>query len=121
MTQEPYASAQRVYWVADNGSSHNQSMWASQRLTDTYPNTLLVHTPVHASWLNQVDVFFSILSRKALHGQSFDTLDALAERILTFQNWYNQSCQPFKWSWTRQQLNDYLTKIGLPPPTNLRP
>jgi hypothetical protein len=65
-------------------------------------------------------VFFSILSRKALHGQSFDTLDALAQRILAFQDWHNQNSHPFNWAWTRQQLNEYLNRLDTPPPTNLR-
>ena len=53
MTQEPYASARRVFWVVDNGSSH-RGQAAIDRLAARYPNAVMVHTPVHASWLNQV-------------------------------------------------------------------
>jgi transposase len=111
MGQEPYKSARRVFWVVDNGSSHRGGA-AQLRLQDAWPNALLVHTPVHASWLNQIEVFFSILSRKALNGESFNSVEALAERILAFQDWYNQTAQPFNWTWTRRQLNDYLQRLN---------
>lgn len=55
----------------------------------------MVHTPVHASWLNQIEIYFSILARKALHGASFATLNDLSGRILAFQNWYNTTSRPF--------------------------
>ena len=53
MTQEPYKSASRVFWVVDNGSSH-RGQKAVDRLKAQFPNAVMVHTPVHASWLNQV-------------------------------------------------------------------
>ncbi|MDH6130435.1 IS630 family transposase [Kitasatospora sp. GP82] len=53
MTQEPYASAKRVFWIVDNGSSHRGKK-AADRLSAAFPNAVMVHTPVHASWLNQV-------------------------------------------------------------------
>jgi hypothetical protein len=53
MTQEPYASARRVFWIVDNGSSH-RGWTAAARLADAFPNAIMVHTPVHASWLNQI-------------------------------------------------------------------
>ncbi|HXL19103.1 MAG TPA: hypothetical protein VN961_16435, partial [Streptosporangiaceae bacterium] len=65
MTHEPYAPARRVFWIVDNGSSH-RGQAAIDRLGKRYPNAVMVHTPVHASWLNQV--FFSIVQRKALRG-----------------------------------------------------
>jgi len=118
MTQEPSASAHHVYWIADNGSSH-KGVWADIRLADTFPAASIVHTTVHASWLNQVEVYFSIVSRKALHGQSFDSLDALADRIIAFEDWYNRNSHPFNWTWTRQQLHHFLDRLATPPPTNL--
>jgi hypothetical protein len=110
MGQEPYKSAKRVFWVVDNGSSHRGAN-AQLRIQDAHPNAVLVHTPVHASWLNQIEVFFSILTRKALRGASFDNTDQLAARILGFQDWYNQTAKRFKWTWTRDQLNDYLKRL----------
>jgi transposase len=53
MTTEPYASATRVFWVVDNGSSH-RGRSSVERLEGAWPNLRLVHLPIHASWLNQV-------------------------------------------------------------------
>ena len=65
MTREPYASARRVFWIVDNGSSH-RGWTAAARLADAFPNAVMVHTPVHASWLNQVEIYFSVVQRKLL-------------------------------------------------------
>ncbi len=111
MQAEPYASARRVFWIVDNGSSHRGAT-AQLRLQQQYPNAIMVHTPVHASWLNQIEIYFSILARKALHGASFNSPDDLAERILEFQGWYNTTSRPFNWTWTRPQLNDYLNRLA---------
>jgi hypothetical protein len=56
MTTEPYASARRVFWVVDNGSSHRGNA-AAERLRNDWPNATLVSLPVHASWLNQIWVY----------------------------------------------------------------
>ena len=61
MGQEPYRSARRVFRVTDNGSSHSGEKF-KQRLVQWYPNAVQVHLPVHATWLNQVEIFFSIIS-----------------------------------------------------------
>ena len=85
MTTEPYASARRVFWVVDNGSSHHG--WRSvMRMEQAWPTTTLVHLPVHASWLNQIEIYFSILQRKAITPTDFTDLDHLAQRILAFQD-----------------------------------
>ena len=63
MTREPYRSARRVFWVVDNGSSH-RGQKAVDRLKEQFPNAVMVHAPVHASWLNQIEIFFSIIQRK---------------------------------------------------------
>ena len=111
MTREPYASARRVLWVVDNGASHRGTA-AQLRLQQRYPNAILVHTLDHASWLNQIEIYFSILARKALHGASFNGLDDLARRLLEFQDWYNTTSRPFNWTWNRPQLNDYLNRLA---------
>ena len=80
MTQEPYASAERVFWVVDNGSSH-RGQKAIDRLAEQFPNAVMVHTPVHASWLNQVEVYFSIIRRKALSPNDFTDLDVVEHRL----------------------------------------
>lgn len=109
MTAEPYASARRVFWIVDNGSSH-RGWTAADRLTAAYPNAVMVHLPVHASWLNQIEIYFSILTRKALPGESFDNLDALAQRIQQFEHRYNQTARPFRWRYTRADLNARLAQ-----------
>jgi DDE superfamily endonuclease len=65
MTSEPYASARRVFWIVDNGSSH-RGQASVDRLLGAWPNLRLVHLPVHASWLNQIEIYFSIVQRKVL-------------------------------------------------------
>lgn len=72
----------------------------------------MIHLPVHASWLNQIEIYFSILTRKALAGESFDNLERLAERILAFEHLHNQTAQPFDWRYTRADLNAHLTRLG---------
>ena len=90
MTSEPYASARIVYWIVDNGSSH-AGRASIERLEATWPNLRLVHLPIHASWLNQIELYFSIVQRKALSPNSFDSLDELADRLLRFGERYRRS------------------------------
>ena len=66
MTTEPYASARRVFWVVDNGSSHNGRR-SVVRMTEAWPTATLVHLPVHASWLNQIEIIFSVIQRKVVN------------------------------------------------------
>jgi hypothetical protein len=111
MATEPYASARRVFWVVDNGASHRN--WAAAaRMNDTYPNAHMVHLPVHASWLNQVEIYFSVLQRKALTPDDFPNLDAVAGRLMAFQDHYNSTAQPFDWTFNRTDLNQLLARIG---------
>jgi DDE superfamily endonuclease len=110
MTSEPYASARTVYWIVDNGSSH-AGKTSIKRMQDRWENARLIHLPVHASWLNQIELYFSILQRKALTPNDLPTLDALAERILSFGQHYRRIAQPFEWTFTRQKLNELLARI----------
>lgn len=120
MTTEPYASARQVFWVVDNGASHRN--WAAaKRLNDAYPNAHMVHLPVHASWLNQVEIYFSVLQRKALYPDDFADLAAVADRILAFESRYNATARPFDWTFTRDDLNDLLARIGRHDPYAPRP
>ena len=105
MTQEPYASADRVFWIVDNGSSHRGKK-AIDRLAKQYPNAIMVHTPVHASWLNQMEIFFSITQRKVLTPNDFTDLDRLEKRLADFETRYNQAARPFKWKFTTNDLAD---------------
>lgn len=110
MTTEPYASARRVFWVVDNGSSHNGAR-SVQRMTMAWPTAELVHLPIHASWLNQVEIFFSIVQRKVVKPQDFPDLNTLTERLLAFQDRYNVTAEPFDWRFTRKSLDRHLAKI----------
>ena len=75
------------------------------------PNIILVHTPVHASWLNQVETYFSIIQRKVLTPNDFSSLTAVKNRLLSFQERYEQSAKPFQWTFTRSDLHDLLAKL----------
>ncbi len=111
MTQEPYASAPRVFWIVDNGCSHagNASI---ERLEGRWENLRLIHLPYHASWLNQIEIYFSILQRKALTPADFDSLDALAERIVGFQAHWQQVAEPFDWNFTRRDLDQLMARLA---------
>ena len=110
MTQEPYASARRVYWVVDNGSSHNGKR-SIDRMTAAWPNARLIHLPVHASWLNQIEIVFSIIQRKVIKPADFADLAALADRLCRFEDRYNQTARPFEWRFTRSDLADMLARL----------
>jgi hypothetical protein len=116
MTTEPYASARRVFWIVDNGSSH-AGQTAIRRIHDAHANACLIQLPIHASWLNQAELFFSIVQRKALTPNDFVSLDALADRLLTFGEHYRQIARPFEWTFTRTDLDRVLAKITNHEPT----
>ena len=65
MSQQPYRSARRVFWIMDNGSAHRGAKGDS-RLQQRWPTLRPVHTPTHASWLNRIEIYFSIVQRKVL-------------------------------------------------------
>lgn len=110
MAQEPYASAGRVFWVVDNGSSH-RGQKAIDRLAEQFPNAIMVHTPVHASWLNQVEIYFSITQRKVVSPNNFTHTDEIVARLSTFEAHYNQTARPFKWKFTTTDLTDFLARL----------
>ena len=95
----------------DNCSAH-RGQKAAQRLRDKWPNATLVHTPVHASWLNQIEIYFSIVQRKVLTPNDFLSLAQLEQRLLAFQAHYERTARPFKWTFTRRDLHTLLTKIA---------
>ncbi len=110
MAQEPYRSASRVFWVMDNGSSH-RGQACMARLQRLWPTIVPVHTPVHASWLNQIEVYFSIIQRKVLTPNEFTSLAELEDRLLRFQAHYEQIATPFRWTFTRHNLASLLEKL----------
>ena len=111
MTAAPYATARRVFWIVDNGSSH-RGLRAVHRLTQRWPNLVLVHLPIHASWLNQIEIFFSILERKLLRPNAFESLLELEANIISFEERYQASAKPFEWKYTRHDLARLLTRLA---------
>lgn len=109
MTLEPYRSARRVFWVVDNGSSHRGDA-AVKRLRDAHHNAHLVHLPVHASWLNQVEIYFSVIQRKVLTPNDFADLAAVEHRLLDFQTHYEHIATPFEWKFTKADLYALLAR-----------
>jgi hypothetical protein len=113
MTRPPYNDARRVFWIVDNCSAH-RGIKAVDRLRSRYPRLTLVHAPVHASWLNQIEIYFSIVQRKVLTPNEFPDLNAVAERLLDFQYYWETTARPFEWKFTRQDLAGLLAKASPP-------
>ena len=111
MSTEPYRSARRVFWIVDNGSRHCGKT-SIARMSEAHPRARLIHLPVHASWLNQIELYFSIVQRKALTPNDFPDLQALTERLLAFATHYRQIARPFEWTFTRNDLNQVLARIA---------
>lgn len=111
MRQEPYRSADRVFWVTDNGSSH-RGQTSIERLKSWYSNAIQVHTPIHASWLNQIEIYFSVLQRKLLTPNDFASIEELETRIFAFQKTYEKIAKPFQWKFTRNDLSKILNKFN---------
>jgi len=111
MTREPYASARRVFWVVDNGSSH-AGQASVERMREAWPTAVLVHLPIHASWLNQIEIYFSIVQRKVIKPANFSNLSDLEQRLLDFEARYNATANPFNWRYTKADLNAYLDRLA---------
>jgi hypothetical protein len=110
MHQPPYNHARRVFWIMDNGSSHRGARCVA-RLQAKYPRLVPVHGPIHASWLNQIEIYFSIIQRKVLTPNDFPTLAAVKQRLFAFQTHYEALAQPFEWKFTRHDLTKLLNKF----------
>ncbi|MGH9207463.1 MAG: IS630 family transposase, partial [Acidimicrobiales bacterium] len=110
MSQEPYKTASRVFVVVDNGSDHRGKK-AVRRLADRYPNCIMIHTPVHASWLNQIEVFFSIIQKKVVSPNDFASVAGLSKTLLAFTDRYNATATPFNWKYTAADLRRKLARI----------
>ncbi|WP_234017939.1 MULTISPECIES: IS630 family transposase [unclassified Streptomyces] len=110
MTTEPYASAKRAFWIVDNGSSH-RGRRAIDRLASRFPNAVMIHTPVHASWLNQAEIYFSVIQRKVVSPNDFPDLTQIGERLRACKDRYNVTAQPFQWKLTTSDLDDLLARL----------
>ncbi|MCP3770145.1 IS630 family transposase [Streptomyces sp. MAR25Y5] len=110
MSHEPYASAKQVFWIVDNVSSH-RGQKSADRLTRAFPNAVMVHTPVHASWLNQVEIYFSVVQRKVVSPNDFTDLTQVGDRLRAFEDRYNATAQPFQWKFTTSDLDGLLARL----------
>jgi transposase len=111
MLEAPYCDAKRVFLIVDNGSSHRGAK-SVERLERRWPNLRLIHLPIHASWLNQIEIHFSIVQRKLLQPNDFPDLTSLERAILNFERYYAEIAKPFEWRFTRTDLNRVLTRIA---------
>ena len=111
MTRPEYKDAPRVFVIVDNGSDH-RGQTAADRLRDTYPNAIMIHTPVHASWLNQVEVVFSIIQKKVLTPNDFPGTGTLSHALLAFVNRYNLTARPFNWKFSAKDLTALLRRTS---------
>ena len=110
MKRPPYKGARRVFWILDNCSSHRGPALCHD-CRAKYPRLEVVHSPVHASWLNQIEIYFSVLQRKVLTPNDFGSLAELAERLYGFERYYESIATPFEWKFTRQDLAALLEKL----------
>ena len=110
LAEEPYRSGTRLFWLVDNGSSHRGAA-AKKRLRQVDSRIILVHTPVHASWLNQVEIYFSIIQRKVLTPNDVADLEALRLRLALYEELSNQNPTPFQWKFDRAKLTALLAKL----------
>jgi transposase len=111
MSQPEYKNAPRVFVIVDNGSDH-RGQAAIDRLRAAHPNAIMIHTPVHASWLNQVEIFFSIIQKKVVTPNDFTSTDQLSRTLLAFVNRYDLTARPFNWKFTADDLTALLRRIS---------
>jgi len=119
MNESPYCDARRVFWILDNGSSH-RGQASIERLQAAYPRIIPVHGPVHASWLNQIEIYFSIVQRKVLTPNDFSSLQEVEDRLFRFQTYYETIAKPFEWRFTRADLDEMINRMK-PAANELRP
>jgi hypothetical protein len=110
MTQTPYQTAGRAFWIVDGGSAHHRNTFPA-RLSGMYANAVAVSLPVHASWLNQIEIYFSIVQRKVLTPLAVKDQATLTQRLLDFQDYYQQVAKPFSWKFTATDLKNRLKAI----------
>lgn len=111
MSQPEYAGAPRVFVIVDNGSDH-RGRAAIDRLRKAHPNAIMIHTPVHASWLNQAEIFFSIIQKKVVTPNDFASTTELSRTLLAFVDRYNLTARPFNWKFTADDLTALLGRIS---------
>jgi len=100
---------QELHVILDNLSTHRveQEPWHK-----AHPKVHFHFTPTHASWLNQIEVWFSILTAKALRGASFRSVKALIEQIDAFIAAYNEEAAPFQWTKVKVRAKTLASKYS---------
>jgi len=111
LEQKVYEEATRLFFIVDNGSSH-RGQTSAERMRRHDKRIILVHTPIHASWLNQVEIYFSIIQRKVLTPNDFATLQAVRVRLALYEELSNRTPRPFAWKFTRQDMLDWLKRAS---------
>lgn len=91
-----------IHVVLDNGSSHVSKH--TKKWFEDHPRWEVHYTPPHASWVNQVELFFSILQRKVITNGNFASRDDLIDKLLAFIATYDQTARPFKWTYAADPL-----------------
>ena len=110
MTKPPYQDSARTFWIVDGGCAHHPSTFPP-RLQAMYPNAMAVHLPTHSSWLNQIEIYFSIIQRKVLTPMDTPDEESLASRVIDFQDYYQETAQPFSWKFTAADLKRRLDAL----------
>jgi len=110
MTQEHYQSSARTFWIVDGGCAHHPNTFPA-RLQGMYPNAVAVPLPTHSSWLNQIEIYFSIAQRKVLTPMNVANAEILTERLLGFQDYYQERAKPFSWKFTAADLKERLDAL----------
>lgn len=111
MRREPYRSARRVFWIVDGGCSHHRSTFP-KRLAGMHANAVAVSLPTHASWLNQIEIYFSVMDRKVLTPNDFPGRDEARERLIKFGRLFSRKASPFNWDFKRADLRKLLAKLS---------
>ena len=111
MTSRALRLGRRVFWVVDNGSSPSGPSLGRPARRRAGPLCGSIHLPVHASWLNQIEIVFSVVQRKVVTPNDFHGRYQVETRLLEFQNSCQQIATPFEWQFTKADLNDLLDRI----------
>ena len=111
LEQDPYKDATQLFFIVDNGSSH-RGQASVERMRRRDKRIVLVPTPIHASWLNQVEIYFSIIPRKVLTPNDFAKLEAIRVRLALYEELSNRTPKPFAWKFTRQDMLKWLKRAS---------
>ena len=110
MSDEPYAA--RASGVLDR----RQRLLAPRPRSEPPPHALAAPRPpappFYASWLNQIEIVFSVIQRKVLIPNDFPSLQAVVDRLDDFEHHYNQIAKPFQWSFTRRDLGELIARVS---------